>query len=439
MSQPGFPTIMGAPVAPDPTTYLTFGDRLIPWEYDGWDVESLSWKTGCYIHSGLSNYQLHFEGADALDFFKSIATNSFEKFSIGAMKHAVMCTDDGLIAQHAILQRNGETLFKLFAAGLPWATYLASRSGLDVKVEPVGAFLHQVAGPTSLATLERAAGESLSDIAFLRFRMASIAGHRVEIARIGMSGNLAYEVRGPIEQGPDVYNAILAAGRDFNIRRLGWRTYFVNHVEGGFPQTGWTFFNASIMDADFRALVGKRGEPRLTGSVDPANLRARLRTPAEVGWEHTVRLDHDFKGRAAIEAELADPRRTIVTLRWEPEDVLDIHASLMQPGEPYKIIDMPTTPSWQHGFFAHADHVLRDGKPVGYSSGTIYSYYFREMLSVATIDRDCAEIGTDVVVQWGDHGKRIKNVRARVERYPYLSEGRNDQVDAGTLGSAGQG
>ena len=31
-----------------------------------------------------------------------------------------------------------------------------------------------------------------------------------------------------------------------------------------------------------------------------------------------------------------------------------------------------------------------------------------------------AEPGTEVVVKWGDHGGRIKDVRATVARYPYL-------------------
>ena len=69
------------------------------------------------------------------------------------------------------------------------------------------------------------------------------------------------------------------------------------------------------------------------------------------------------------------------------------------------------------------------GKRVGYSSGTIYSYHFRQVLSMACIDVELASIGTEVEVQWGDYGKRVKTVRAVVERYPYLSEARNDTVD----------
>jgi glycine cleavage system aminomethyltransferase T len=86
---------------------------------------------------------------------------------------------------------------------------------------------------------------------------------------------------------------------------------------------------------------------------------------------------------------------------------------------------------------AHADHTLHAGIPVGVSSGTTYSYYFRKMISLCTIDRDCAKIGTDVIVQWGDFGGPIKDIRARVERFPYLSDGRNQDIDVASASSGG--
>ena len=36
-------------------------------------------------------------------------------------------------------------------------------------------------------------------------------------------------------------------------------------------------------------------------------------------------------------------------------------------------------------------------------------------------------------MQWGDHGRRIKDVRATVERFPYLTDPRNSDVDTATL------
>ena len=51
---------------------------------------------------------------------------------------------------------------------------------------------------------------------------------------------------------------------------------------------------------------------------------------------------------------------------------------------------------------AHADHVLMDGREIGYFSG-IYGYAFREFLSLGA-DIRTFNIGTEVVVHWMDHG-----------------------------------
>jgi glycine cleavage system aminomethyltransferase T len=434
-----FADLNGLPYYDEPNLHLNLGGRLWAWEFEGWKPESMSWKTGCYIHGGLCDNRTIFRGPDVKEFFSSIAVNSFENFPIGSMKHSIYCNDEGLIASQAILQRTAEDEYHFFA-GFPWPHYqLASSAGKwDVEIDPTPAYLFQIAGPTSLETLERVTGESLRDIGFLRFRNAQIDGTTVEVARIGMSGNLAYELRGPIEDGPGIYYAVFRAGKDLGIQRLGWRTYLVNHVEGGFPQMTWTFWSSAYLDPGYTAFLEQIGftpPSNASGSVDPADARARLRNPIELGWGRAVKFDHDFPGRAALEAEVADPKRTVVTLRWNPEDVVDIYASLLQPGEEYKTIDLPTSPPWSEGMNVHADHVLKDGRPIGVSSGTVYSYFYRQVISLGAIDIGQTQIGNEVVVQWGDHGSRIKDVRATVERYPYVSEGRNSDVDTRTIGA----
>jgi vanillate/3-O-methylgallate O-demethylase len=430
MAQFPFADLRGLPYYEEPALYLILGNRPWAWEFNGWKAESLSWKTGCYIHGGLSDFQLNFSGPDVIPFFASICTNSFDKFPIGSMKHAVMCKEDGLIASHGILQRNTEEDVSFFAAP-PWPVFQLQESKYRVKVQPYPAYLFQIAGPTSLATLERVCGEGLRDIGFLRFRKAKINGKSVEVARIGMSGNLAFELRGPLAEGAEIYDAVYQAGREFGIQRLGWRTYLENHVEGGFPQVNWTFYSAAFEDPKFREFckaIGFVFKTSITGSVNPANMRARYRSPLEIGWDRAVRFDHDFIGRKALEQKAAGKRRSTVTLRWNADDVIDIYASLLRTGEEYKTLDLPTSPTWLEGLLAHADHVSKDERDVGVSSGTVYSYYFRQVLSMATIDADCAKVGTEVVVKWGDHGRRIKDVRATVERFPFIAEERNDTI-----------
>lgn len=149
--------------------------------------------------------------------------------------------------------------------------------------------------------------------------------------------------------------------------------------------------------------------PDVTGSIDPSDMRARYRTPTEVGWARSIQLDHDFIGRAAIEKELTAPKRTIVTLEWNAEDVLDVYASLFNGGETYKIFELPTTPHFRR-VIAHADHVVRDGRSVGIFSGPAYSYHFRKMISHGTIDREQSQMGAELAVKWGNFGGRIKDI-----------------------------
>jgi vanillate/3-O-methylgallate O-demethylase len=166
-----------------------------------------------------------------------------------------------------------------------------------------------------------------------------------------------------------------------------------------------------------------------SGSYDRSDNRARLRNPFEVNWDKAVRFDHDFIGREALERVAREPGRRTVTLRWNTEDVIDIYASLFRPGEEFRTMDLPSTPTWKDGMLEHADQILKDGRLVGASSGNIYSYYFRECLSLGCVDPDFISPGTELVENWGDHGKRIKEVRVTVARFPYLTDARNSEVN----------
>src|SRR6516165_2578773 len=289
------------------------------WEFNGWRTESLSWKTGCYIHAGLSSTgPVSIKGPDAKKYLQGLLINSLERFPVGTMKHAVMCSEDGLIAAHGIIERKGEDHFESFAGGPPGSIAKAEVPP-GVEIRRLDHYLFQIAGPTSLQVLEKVTGENVRDVGFLRFRDTRINGIKTEVARIGMTGNLAYELHGPIEDGPAIYEAVYQAGQEYGIERLGWGTYLVNHIEGGFPQSTWTFISAAAAER----WPEMRKYWQVSGSVDPANMRARTRTPVEVRWHNMAKFDHDFIGREALAAEMASPKRTTATLRWNPDDVID--------------------------------------------------------------------------------------------------------------------
>ncbi|CCH88286.1 Glycine cleavage T protein (Aminomethyl transferase) [Modestobacter italicus] len=131
-----------------------------------------------------------------------------------------------------------------------------------------------------------------------------------------------------------------------------------------------------------------------------------------------MRFDHDFLGREALEVEKAAPRRVLRTLVWDAEDVADVYASLFRPGEAYEYMDMPRD---QRGFM-WADRVTRAGQTVGVATSRGYSYWFRQMLSLSTLDVAASELGTELTVHWGRPGGRQKEIRAVVAAAPYKQD-----------------
>jgi vanillate/3-O-methylgallate O-demethylase len=86
-------------------------------------------------------------------------------------------------------------------------------------------------------------------------------------------------------------------------------------------------------------------------------------------------------------------------------------------------------PRDQRGFM-YADKVLRDGQIVGVTTSRGYSYSFRKMLSLCTIDVQHAEPGTEVIVVWGNPGHPQKQIRATVAPAPYKQDNRRADVAA---------
>jgi glycine cleavage system aminomethyltransferase T len=432
------------PYDPSVVLYFAGGPVLLPFEYTGWQDEVMSYKETCYISHSLNPMPtFRVKGRDAVKFLERVCVNDFQRFPVGTGKHAIMCDERGYDMGDGVMLRLAEDEFISYEMGANYVAYAFETGEWGASGDTVGeilsgkVFLYQIAGPRSLELLEAATGDDLHDIKFMHHRPSTVAGRDLTVVRVGMAGTLAYELHGKAEDGLAVYNTVLEAGQAYGLRRLGFRAYLMNHTEDGFPQAFMHFPHPWVEQKDvidWQLSVGEvtRQGRLCKGSMGPG-LSLRYRTPVELGWTNRIAFNHDFVGRAALEREAANPRRTMVTLVWNPEDVLDVVASKFQPGEPYAGIDRPN--HMMEGGLPlcyHADQVLDgdgEGRPVGVSSGRTYSQYYRAMLSLCSIDVACAGLGTEVVVLWGEPGRRQKKIRATVSRFPYLNVERNENID----------
>jgi vanillate/3-O-methylgallate O-demethylase len=397
-------------------------------EYTDWIDESMSWKRTCSIGDWSFLWERHFKGPDALRLLSDLSINSLAKFDILQSKHIVHCNEDGKIVAEGIATRLADDEFVLFGRGTFWLDYVLRQGGYDARSWPVDSFNFQVAGPNALAVIEKAAGSRLRAVRFMHSVRIEIDGRPVVALRQGMSGEPGFELQGRSEHAAEVYEAVLKAGGEFGLRRLGGRAVFINHLEACFPTIIVDYMPAIFgpemqeFRAEFlRAMPAASATFNIAGSFEASDISGWYRSPVELGWGKNIKLDHDFKGRKALEAELAAPSRQIRTLVWNGDDVADVYKSLFNKDEiPYDFMEMPRD---QRGFM-YADKVLRNGRVVGVATSRGYSYYFREMLSLCVIDVGWADLGTEVTVVWGNPGGRQKEIRATVAHAPYKQDNR---------------
>jgi glycine cleavage system aminomethyltransferase T len=411
---------------------------LQPFEYTGWRDEQLSWYNKCYIHTHLNPLRTYvIKGVDSLKFLKKYCVNSFEKFPVGKTKHVIMCNENGLNIADGILLRTGENEF-LASCLTPWIQYCLETSGMDVEGEDITGkdFMFQIAGPKSLEVLEAASGDNLHDVKFLSHRMSKMLGKDIRILRVGMVRSLGYEVFGKIEDAIPIFNQIMKAGNKYGICRLGTPAYNMTHWECGFPQAFLDFPFAWFEHEGFAKWLGlDPSYAKLKGSMEP-DIKLYYRNPIELGWGNHIKFDHDFLGKEALQKILESPHREMVTLEWNKEDILDIHRSQLEDKEPYTDISKPDDISYEAGQVYHADKVLnKDGKCIGISTGRMVSWYYREMISICSIDQEYSKEGTETFVLWGNPKTRQKKIRARVVRFPYMKESRTIDVNDIPLGT----
>jgi glycine cleavage system aminomethyltransferase T len=241
-----------------------------------------------------------------------------------------------------------------------------------------------------------------------------------------MAGQPGFELFGPWEDGEVVLEALLAAGDDHGLVRVGAKAYSTANLESGWvPAPLTALFSDDPLMREYREWLPVTKVGSLGGSHDPADIRDCYLTPYDIGYGKTVRFDHDFVGRAALEQMAQTPPRTKVTLVWNADDVTTAVGSLYRPGPGAKYMEMPKARYATH----HEDAVLKDGRQVGISLDCGYLANERVMVSLATLENRYAEPGTEVTVVWGEQPVSAKpaveehvqvEIRATVAPVPFI-------------------
>jgi vanillate/3-O-methylgallate O-demethylase len=404
---------------------------VVPSEFSNWRDEQRAWRdTAVLFDQSHHMAELLVKGPDASKMLSYLATNSFAGFVPNRAKQFAPCSHDGYVIGDVIMFYHGENEFNLVgrAPTINWVQFNAQTGGYNVELgrddrspsNPGGKpvvrrhYRYQVQGPNASRILEKLNGGPIPDVKFFHMDAITIKGQKVRALRHGMAGAPGLEVWGPYEEGDEIRQAILEAGKDFGLVQVGARAYATNTLESGWiPSPLPAVYTGDKMKRyrEWLPANGYEATGSIGGSFVSNNIEDYYVTPYEMGYGSFVKFDHDFVGREALEKMSKDKQRKKVTFVWNGDDVTKVFAAQFTPGaERYKYIDLPLSNYASSSY----DKVMNGGKVVGLSMFSGISYNEQSMLSLGVVDPD-VNIGDQLTLVWGEEGGGSKKVT--VERH----------------------
>ena len=171
--------------------------------------------------SPLFKYVVSGPGAAAL--VNRIITRNVEPMSVGQVFYTPWCDEHGHVIDDGTVSRLAEQRFRWTAAEPNLRWFRQNAHGLDVTIDDVSESLAALAlqGPLSAQVLRACSDVDIDRLRYFRVASGRIAGVPVDVSRTGYTGDLGYEIWIPAEQALAVWDALVGAGRAFDVLPAG--------------------------------------------------------------------------------------------------------------------------------------------------------------------------------------------------------------------------
>ena len=328
-------------------------------------------------------------GRDATRFVNRVIARDIHKVKSGQVIYCCWCDEQGKVIDDGTITRLEENGYRWTAADPSLRWFRQNALGLDVAIEDISDRVAALAlqGPTSGRLLQKVAEADIANLKYFRMTRGTIAGVKVDISRTGYTGDLGYEIWIPWNEAVRVWDALMAAGREFDIHAAGMLALDVARIEAGLILIEVDYFSSK------KALIEEQKY-----------------SPYEIGLGRMVHLDKEnFIGRAALEAEQKHgPARQLVGLEIEWSDVERLYEEVGLAPQAPSMASRVAVP------------VYRRGAQVGKATSTTWSPLLKKMIALASVATEHSAPGTRVQMEYTVEAVRHK-VGAEVAPLPFFN------------------
>ena len=231
-------------------------------------------REGVGMLDGSTLGKIDVQGPDAAQFLNLVYSNAFAKLEVGRCRYGLMLKEDGMVFDDGVTARLAPNHFLMTtttggaAAVLSWLERWLQTEWPHLKVYLTSVTDHwattAVVGPKSRATLRKLCPDidfGAEAFPFMTWREGTVAGVPARVFRISFSGELAYEVNVDANLGRHVWEALIAAGKEFDITPYGTETMHVLRAEKGYIIIGQdTDGSMTPPDLGLGGMVKKKGD-----------------------------------------------------------------------------------------------------------------------------------------------------------------------------------
>jgi len=260
--------------------------------------------------------KIDIRGRDAAEFLGRIYTNAWAKLEPGRCRYGVMLGEDGMVIDDGVTVRLAEDRFLMSTTTGNAANVLAHlEAWLQTEWPDLQAYCTSVTEQFATATISgpnsgRLLAE-LSDIPtdvesfpHMSYREGRVANIPARVMRISFTGEMSFEINVPSSAGLSLWEALMEAGRKYDITPYGTETMHVLRAEKGF------------------IIVGQETD----GTVTPIDLG--------MDWIVSKKKPQEFVGKRSLSRSdtVREDRKQMVGLITEdPTVILQEGAQIIEP------------------------------------------------------------------------------------------------------------